>query len=1401
MDAPTTIPQRRKRWKSRAAYALAGLVILLLVLPFALGPVLRKFVRATLEERLGARVELRKVSFSWPARLSIHGLELFEPTGEPLGLVDEAQAKVALLPLLHGGVHADVDVLGPELHVRRDPDGRWNWQRVLEHAAGAEESEPEEEQGPAAAPDVKARVALQDGQVVVHGPGGETRLEGIDFRLSIDGLESPAPFELRLGLRGPHGPAGHVGLDGSFTAATEGELAPSGFQGKAHLELTDLQLGGLAPALALVAPVDGLEGNCSGTAQLSLGRGFQIEGSSAIAARDLVFHGPREGAEPTRLEEVVLTGQAALGADGAGTQHLELRADQILSLVYDGHSRLGAEGSGAVDGSLVLTGDLAGLTEAARPWMPIQEGVRVSGRLEQRLELQGEFRESRPSSFDLRATGGVADLAAVDARGRALDLAALQHASLELHATGDAERGALLLERASVDAGPVRLSGRISAEGVAWAGSGAGPLHLSDGLFELHADLEQLRGTLAQLVELDPRSFGGKLDARATVGGEPSALAFDTRIEGRDLALAGTSLASLNGAARGTWQEGGAVEATGTLELGALALAPAASGESGESAEPMRIAGATARIDGRRDAAGASTFSAEVRMADDLVLALQGTGDAESVRSTLRMDARLGPLGQIVRPLTPAAAGIEGTLHGEGELTAAIVSGAPARLGARMQIAASELARRGADGKPAALGLLGSPRLALEAELDRPSGTLALQAFSIEVGEKGALLTSRASGRVLGLNGPPADADLEGGRFELEADLGRLGPELGRLLGQETAPIGGGALRASFDVASKGGRVDARGDVSAPEVTVTRAAGPLAVRDLEVALDLTLDRKAGDLEVRTARVKSRSAELEASARLEQVLEPAKAHGKLALDFGADLAALLADLGLEPADGARKTQGRLAGRFEIEGDQGTFDLAGSTGIEGFRLELAAPAPADPKAKPAPPVVVQDEIKVELGAKVALGARRIQLERAAIESGLVRGGMRGAILLPESADTREVTFEGCAGELAYVPGKLGVVLASILPGRWEGDQEERATFTLDGKVDPTDPQALIASARGRVDLGIGRFVRPEIALSGKVSLDDQQGTATIRGDLEANGGTLEIDGLVDLAPGARAVDGDAPARTRLTVKGKDVQANSGLAPFLTLIHPAFATAKLTKGELAGTIGLTLDLTYDAPLSLDTLKGGWQALPKQPIDGTGRFEIAGASLSGSPLLKLLKDFGFDAERALDLRPIEFTIHDGRVSYAKPWTWTISGSETTFTGSIGLDESLDLSWNVPINDTLVERWGFLDALRGETLSLPLRGSARSPRLDTDDLIKDMAAKAAKAQLGGRLGLGGGGSGTKDDPGSLLSRADDLWDSGKKTEAAALYKRLRDDFKVSVVYALNKDRIKERSKYEEKPK
>jgi hypothetical protein len=423
--------------------------------------------------------------------------------------------------------------------------------------------------------------------------------------------------------------------------------------------------------------------------------------------------------------------------------------------------------------------------------------------------------------------------------------------------------------------------------------------------------------------------------------------------------------------------------------------------------------------------------------------------------------------------------------------------------------------------------------------------------------------------------------------------------------------------------------------------------------------------------------------------------------------------------------------------------------------------------------------------------------LAIKKLTLQSASLRGGLQGSILdignRAESSAGGKLAFDDLRGEFTYVPDRLGAILAPWIPGTLSGSDEERLVFALDGEVAGLGVADLLAGSTGTVRAGIGRFVRPDVDLSGQVGLDTKEGETRFDCDLQANSGTLAIQGALDLAP-----DGEVARGSHLKVQAKSCRANPALAPLFSLVHPAFATTELAQGRFEGVVDLALDLDNEGPLTLEQLESGWKSLPKEPIRGSGSFELRAATLSGSPLLALLEEFGVDTTRTLDLKPIAFTIDRGRLSYSDPWIWTLSGVETSFTGSIGLDQSLDLAWNVPISDRLIDRWGVLEALKGETIRVPLRGTVLKPKLEIDDLLKDLAARAAREELGSRLGLGGGGEDDADDPAALLGEADRLWSEGKKTEAAAIYARIREEFKLSLVYALNKDRIKERARFKE---
>src|SRR6185436_19409632 len=111
---------------------------------------------------------------------------------------------------------------------------------------------------------------------------------------------------------------------------------------------------------------------------------------------------------------------------------------------------------------------------------------------------------------------------------------------------------------------------------------------------------------------------------------------------------------------------------------------------------------------------------------------------------------------------------------------------------------------------------------------------------------------------------------------------------------------------------------------------------------------------------------------------------------------------------------------------------------------------------------------------------------------------------------------------------------------------------ATFSFSGRASELDLPTLLAGTDGRIELGLGHLVRPEIELGGTLALEAKDGRTLVKGDLLANGGAL-------------ALDGKAGETSQLSLQAKDLRANSGLAPLLAYVHPAFAGANLAQGQL--------------------------------------------------------------------------------------------------------------------------------------------------------------------------------------------------------------------------------------------
>ncbi len=507
---------------------------------------------------------------------------------------------------------------------------------------------------------------------------------------------------------------------------------------------------------------------------------------------------------------------------------------------------------------------------------------------------------------------------------------------------------------------------------------------------------------------------------------------------------------------------------------------------------------------------------------------------------------------------------------------------------------------------------------------------------------------------------------------------------------------------------------------------------------------------------------------------------------------ADLArvrGLVAQIGLETT----RLEGLLKFEARAAESEGRTLLSTEVNLNRFALGLAS--------EEGEPFELQEpELVLSTRAQLPPGLETVGLEELRIASSFLQGVVTGTIEAPLSLGQPEPAqvprAVDLAGNLTYVPSAVARILGDRLPGELSGDAPEPLTFRFDGPLTSFDPWDLLARSQWSASAGIGRFQTPSFDGTGTIQASGTQGQLQWQGDFEANRGNLVLSGSSTMTE-ERSLK--APT---VSLGARDVAANSNLSPALSLLHPTFAAADALAGnEVSGSIDCTLELAYTGPLSVESLGAGLSALPLEYVQGQGTFSIDSVALAATPLIQeMLSRLGRSADKTLRIRPITFSIQDGRLRYQEPWTWTLAGTQTTFTGSVGLDKSLDLSWNLPIGDALVEKYDFLDRLRGETLVLPIQGTAMRPKLAWDEVVGELATMALKAEvtegLSEKLGLGG--SGGDDDPAEILRRADRLWSAGEKAQAAKLYQRIREDFKLSIPYLTNRDRIKERARFKE---
>ncbi len=591
--------------------------------------------------------------------------------------------------------------------------------------------------------------------------------------------------------------------------------------------------------------------------------------------------------------------------------------------------------------------------------------------------------------------------------------------------------------------------------------------------------------------------------------------------------------------------------------------------------------------------------------------------------------------------------------------------------------------------------------------------------------------------------------------------------------------LAGDAATAAVELGIDGDSYTAKGKVLAPKLDVTmpeekdRPKQTISQRDLVADFDVAMGATAMD--IRSCRYASKTG---TASVVGKVTFGEKMDADVKLTADAQLADVARDFGSMMGLTDYALRGKLHAAFDVRGS-GQLKAAGAATVEAFELESKdGKRVGDPKI----------ECRVDIDVDSALW--NVSIGELRFSSSFLRGTLAGRVLNAKV----EPEFRGLKGDFVYVPDKLGAVAQPWLgDAKLSGAEEQKLAFTLDGKAKEYDALAILRSAAGAASLDLAQYTTKTVDVKGGMKVDIKDQRAKVGSGLDLNRGRAALDCDVDFRD---AKDARSTAKVQMT----NVDANAGMSEYLSLIHPMFALGeKGLDGMLGGKIDVDFGVSYDRALTKDALymTGGWDKFDKKPINGRGHFEIRDLMLQGTPLLtQLLAALGVDAPEELHLQPIDFTIESGRVRYAKPVLMRISKVQTFWTGTIGLDQTLDLVWEIPVTERLLKKMSFLKYWKDKTIHVPVKGTCKSPKVMFDELFADLAKQAAQKAIeekaGGAIEDLLGGKKEKEAK-KLLEDADKLYAEGKKKDAAPIYFKLYNDFDKTPTYKANKERIRQR--------
>ncbi|HEY3245736.1 MAG TPA: hypothetical protein VGM03_20515 [Phycisphaerae bacterium] len=224
------------------------------------------------------------------------------------------------------------------------------------------------------------------------------------------------------------------------------------------------------------------------------------------------------------------------------------------------------------------------------------------------------------------------------------------------------------------------------------------------------------------------------------------------------------------------------------------------------------------------------------------------------------------------------------------------------------------------------------------------------------------------------------------------------------------------------------------------------------------------------------------------------------------------------------------------------------------------------------------------------------------------------------------------------------------------------------------------------------------------------------------IPASDGKVNLGGVIDFsqADPLLSIKGKLPLLERVPLT-KEVGES-----LLSYVNPVFL--KVTR--LDGRISLGLQ-DVSLPMS---------AAIKTRGAGQGRLDLSQVRIQPTGLLAELLALGGIAEgqeSAMEMRPLDFRVQDGRILYDDLTMSFSQGFDLKFSGSVGFDDSLDLAVSLPVGPELLKRLGahgpaaeLAQKLTGTRVTIPIVGTRQEPKLDLSKVNTTELLKGAAGEL-----------------------------------------------------------------------